>query len=66
MSEYKWYKTNCHYCGKKIMVKIKSKLINNNPDLLLGNACCKCIPQNSPARNGIDESSFETMDLDGD
>lgn len=30
---------------------------------LAGNSCFECIPKNSPARNGIDESALETKEL---
>lgn len=57
---YKWYKTKCCYCGARIEVKIKSNIYRLNPDVLRGNACSLCIPIDSCARNGIDESSFDT------
>lgn len=60
---YKWYDARCHYCGRSIKVRIREDLYISNPDVLLGNACLKCVPANSPARDGCNESAFETKDL---
>lgn len=60
---YKWYKTECCYCGRPIKVRIRKDLYFSNPDLLLGNACTKCVPAESPARDGCNESAFDTKDL---
>ena len=59
---YKWYKSSCCYCGKQINVKMPVKLVFRNRDMLMGNACYSCIPENCIARNGIDESAYDTRE----
>lgn len=58
--------TRCHWCGKNITVEIPTHLYKRNPDLALGNACYKCVPENSSARNGIDESVFDVIQEETD
>lgn len=56
-----WYDTKCCYCGCDIRVYIHPKFVRLNRRVLLGNACNDCIPENSAARNGIDESAYPIM-----
>lgn len=52
-------KCKCTYCGKDIIVNIPKKDLDNNDfDVTLGNSCNNCIPENSPARDGINESIY--------
>ncbi len=45
--------TKCAYCGKTIYVSVPNKTANINAC-----TCNDCIPENSPARNGIEESIY--------
>lgn len=62
-NRYKWWKTTCCYCGRLIEVKMPVDLVRKNRCMLDGNACFHCIPKDSVARNGIDESAYETLEL---
>lgn len=57
-----WWKTKCCYCGKKIKVNIPLRLVLRNRYNLRGNACYICVPENSIARNGIDECAWEVKE----
>ncbi len=49
-----YLRTKCAYCGKTIWVSIPNgKTANINSC-----TCNDCIPENSPARNGIEESIY--------
>ncbi len=45
--------TKCVYCGKTIYVSVPDKSVNIDAC-----TCNDCIPENSPARNGIEESIY--------
>lgn len=47
----------CQYCGKEIVVEIPEEVNKKNPELS-GFSCNNCIPENSPARDGINESIY--------
>lgn len=46
-------KTRCCYCGKEIGVSVPNRNIK-----IQSCSCNDCIPENSSARNGIDESIY--------
>lgn len=50
-------KVNCQYCGKEIVVEIPDEVNKKNPQLC-GFSCNDCVPENSPARDGINESVY--------
>jgi len=50
------YFTHCSYCGKRIIVNIPLKYERFKTEGYL--SCNNCVDENSPARNGIDESTF--------
>lgn len=47
----------CQYCNKNITIKIPSNIINKYPKLS-GFSCNDCIPKDSAARDGINESIY--------
>lgn len=51
-------KTNCYYCGKGIKVLMPRKVYKEHPELLNGCSCNRCVPENSAARDGINESIY--------
>lgn len=51
-------KTKCCYCGKEILVSIPTEDYKNNPNLGKSCSCNNCIPENSAARDGINESIY--------
>lgn len=52
-------KCKCQYCNKDIVVEApKSDIENNYFDCTVGNSCNECIPENSAARDGINESTY--------
>lgn len=51
-------KTNCYYCGKDIKVLMPRKVYKEHPELLHGCSCNRCVPENSAARDGINESIY--------
>ena len=48
---------SCQYCKKEILVEIPDKIVKLNPNLK-GFSCNQCVPENSPARDGINESIY--------
>lgn len=52
-------KCKCEYCGKSIIIEVPRDDYNNSDfDCTLGNSCNNCIPENSAARDGINESIY--------
>ena len=51
-------KTNCYYCGKGIKVLMPRKVYKEHPEFLNGCSCNRCVPKNSAARDGINESIY--------
>lgn len=51
-------KCNCCMCNKSIIVSIPKKIYMNNINILNTITCNECIPENSTARDGINESIF--------
>ena len=47
----------CQYCKKEIVVEIPDDVNEKNPNLS-GFSCNICVPENSPARDGINESIY--------
>ena len=54
-----WWKTKCYYCNKPILVNIPARLVLRNRDNLKGNACYRCVPENSSARDGCNECAWD-------
>lgn len=50
--------TKCQYCGKEIKVNIPKDVLKRIGVDNLGCACNTCIPPNSAARDGINESIY--------
>lgn len=50
------YFTHCSKCGKRIVVDIPDRYERYKTEGCL--TCNDCCDENSPARNGIDESTF--------
>ena len=49
----------CEYCKKDIVVEVPEQdALSNDFDCTLGNSCNDCIPENSAARDGINESIY--------
>ena len=59
-----WITTICCHCERPIKVNVPEYLMKRNPHYFMGNSCTDCIPENSPARNGIEESNFDTILVD--
>lgn len=47
----------CQYCGKEIVVDVPDDVNKTNPNLS-GFSCNECVPENSAARDGINESIY--------
>lgn len=47
----------CQYCNKNIVVEIPDDVNKKNPNLS-GFSCNECVPENSAARDGINESIY--------
>jgi len=57
-----WRSTKCSYCGRRIQVNIP-ELYRNSIKSLNGYACYRCVPADSGARNGIDESALPVREI---
>lgn len=54
--------TKCIYCGKSIIVEVPNMKANVD-----GCSCNHCVPENSPARDGINESIYtECKDIENE
>lgn len=51
-------KTICVQCSKEIEVEVPADIYEENPKCINGCTCNKCVPKNSPARDGINESLY--------
>jgi hypothetical protein len=55
-------KCKCEYCHKEIVVEVPEvDYYNNDFDCKLGNSCSSCIPEDSAARDGINESIYKEV-----
>lgn len=50
-------RVKCQYCNKEIIVEIPRKVVEKNPNIKRF-SCNKCVPENSAARDGINESIY--------
>lgn len=48
----------CHDCGKQIIINIPKSIYQIDNNIINTFTCNKCIPENSPARDGINESIY--------
>lgn len=51
-------RTNCCHCKKDIMVDIPKNIYEANRNILQSCSCNECVSENSPARDGINESIY--------
>lgn len=58
MFKFKKTKTRCCHCGKEIKISIPKDVYKKTPHIIYGCSCNSCVPEYSPARNGIEESQY--------
>lgn len=55
-------RVKCCSCGKKIVVDVPRHIVKSQPRVKDALTCNECVPENSPARDGINESIYTEID----
>jgi len=52
---------SCCQCGDEVIIDIPKNIYEKNPTIINGITCNDCIPENSAARDGINESIYTSI-----